>query len=73
MFTAGGADSGNDVQAAISVFASQLTHVVLDVVGFVVSSGVVNPAVILGSAGAAPTEAARRREQAIRDSEPAWK
>jgi hypothetical protein len=76
VFTASGDDSGRDVLAGISVFTSQLTHVVLDVVGFVISTGAVNPAVLPSAlapaGGAAATDAARRREQAIRKSKPAW-
>jgi hypothetical protein len=61
--------------AAISVYTSQLTHVVLDVVGFVVSGGGVNPEIVPGTlaSAAAPTDAARRRQQEIRKRKPAWK
>jgi hypothetical protein len=59
VFTATGANEGNEVQTGISVFTSQLTHVILDVVGFVLSSGAVNPAVVPGT-------------PAIRKSKPVW-
>jgi len=77
VFTASGDEPAGSVQAGISVFTSQLTHVVLDVVGFVTSSGGVNPAVLpaaVASAGGADvTDATRRREQAIRTNKPSWK
>jgi hypothetical protein len=76
VFTASGEDSANLADAAISVYSSQLAHVVLDVVGFVVSSGGINPAVIpttLAAGGAKRTDATARREQAMRGRKPAWK
>jgi hypothetical protein len=76
VFTGSGDDSGQNVTAAVSVFTSQLTHVVLDVVGFVVSVGAVNPAVIPGALASAggndPSAAAARRVRAIRESKPTW-
>ncbi|MGN9908708.1 hypothetical protein ACTMTJ_14290 [Phytohabitans sp. LJ34] len=76
VLTATGANEGNEVHTGISVFTSQLTHVILDVVGFVISSGSVNPAVVPGAlaaaGGGALTEAAKRRAEAIRKTKPVW-
>jgi hypothetical protein len=76
VFTAYGHDSGQSPASGISVFTSQLTHVILDVVGFVIGNGAVNPAVVPGAlaptGGAAVTDAAQRRAQAMRKSKPRW-
>lgn len=76
VFTASGEGSPSP-DAAISVYTSQLTHVVLDVVGFVVSGGGVNPDIMPGTlaraGSAAATDTARRRQQEIRKRKPTWK
>lgn len=73
VFTASG-EGWPSPDAAISVYTSQLTHVVLDVVGFVVSTGGVNPDIVPGTlARAGGADAARQRQQGIRKRKPAWK
>ncbi|GAA4467350.1 hypothetical protein [Phytohabitans houttuyneae] len=76
-FTAAGYDEGALVDAAFTVHTIIATHVVLDVVGFVISTGGVNPDVLPSAlstaAGFAATDSAKRREQAIRKRKPSWK
>jgi hypothetical protein len=61
VFTAYGHDAGTSPASGVSVFTSQLTHVILDVVGFVIGDGAVNPAVL-----------PERRAPATRKTKPRW-
>jgi hypothetical protein len=67
-----------DVSSGVSVFTSQTTHFILDVVAFVVSDGAVNPEVVptaqqtAGVRGASATNAAATRAKAVRENKPSW-
>lgn len=61
----------------ISIYALKTTHVILDVVSFVIGIGAVNPAVLPGAAAGLTTEslAAHRAKRALAASQgkPSWK
>lgn len=56
----------------ISVYASRTTHIIVDVVAFVVGVGQVNPAILPGDLGLAAESAADRRAAAAKRPKPSW-
>ncbi|SCG60384.1 hypothetical protein [Micromonospora coxensis] len=59
----------NPLADQISVHAQQTTHVILDVVAFVVASGSVNPSILPSSGGLAAED---QRAQLARRTKPSW-
>lgn len=77
VFATSGFNEAQSVFSAISVFSSQTTHVLLDLVAFVVSTGAVNPDITAAAQTAGLTataeSAAAARQKAIRENKPSWK
>ncbi|MEH1123449.1 hypothetical protein [Micromonospora sp. CPCC 206061] len=75
VFSASGWDD-TSVASGLSVFTSQTTHFLLDIVAFVVSDGAVNPNITSADATAglrgAASSAAATRAQAVKKSKPSW-
>jgi hypothetical protein len=74
VFSSSGYDLSS-VNSGLAVFSSQTTHVILDIVGFVISDGAVNPDVTPATTTASSvrsTSAAAARAKAVRDGKPKW-
>jgi hypothetical protein len=76
VFATSGFNEAQSVFSAVSVFSSQTTHVILDLVAFVVSTGAVNPDITAAGQTAGLTakaeSTAAARQKAIRENKPSW-
>lgn len=76
VFSAAGWQDDN-LTTLLSVYAHRTTHVILDVVGFVVSLGAVNPGITAAGQASGPgvkaSSAAAERARTLRTSKPSWK
>ncbi|WP_410810632.1 hypothetical protein [Micromonospora sp. 067-2] len=77
-FVAGIGSNATDVTDAISVYAARTTHIIIDVVAFVVGVGSVNPGILPSAAGAtargeSPEQRKAKRAAAAKQGTPSWK